>query len=112
MKTLVAWIATAVSIGCISPPSAAADHRCAGDALKQAAKLLAFHFGPDDRISVEKSVKVLAPIKNPAADKQTLDVLEVWGNIYKGRYRMRLIYAQMPSECVLMGQEILEYAKL
>jgi hypothetical protein len=39
-------------------------------------------------------------------------VLEVWGHIYKGRYRMRLIYHPLAGECVLMGQEILEYADL
>jgi len=37
-------------------------------------------------------------------------VLEVWGHIYKGQYRMRLIYARSPKDCVLVGQEILEYA--
>jgi hypothetical protein len=36
----------------------------------------------------------------------------VWGNIYKGQYRMRFIYARQQKECVLMGQEIIEYAKL
>jgi len=25
---------------------------------------------------------------------------------------MRLIYARLPNECVLMGQEVLEYASL
>jgi len=30
-------------------------------------------------------------------------VLDVLGNIYKGQYRMRLIYVQIPGECVLMG---------
>ena len=88
------------------------EHRCTKDALVQAQKLLEFHFGPDNRIAVDKSVKVLVPIRNPAETKQQFDVLEVWGSIYKGRYRMRLIYAQIPKECLLMGQEILEYAHL
>jgi hypothetical protein len=39
-------------------------------------------------------------------------VLEVWGYIYKGRYRMRFIYFHFGKSCILMGQEILEYAKL
>lgn len=87
--------------------------RCAEAALTQAAKLLAFHFGgPDDRMEIEKSVKVLAPLKNPANKKQTFDVLEVWAWIYKGSYRMRFIYARLPDDCVLMGQEILEHARL
>jgi len=74
--------------------------------------LLAFHFGPDQRFGIDKSVKKLAPIRNPANRKQLLDVLEVWGYIYKGQYRMRFIYARLPGECVLMGQEIMEYADL
>ena len=36
------------------------------------------------------------------------DVLEVWGHIYKGDYRMRFIYAQIKDSCTLMGEEILE----
>jgi hypothetical protein len=80
--------------------------------IEQAQKLLTFHFGPDGRIEIDKSVKVLAPIRNPANRAQRFDVLEVWGHIYKGDYRMRLIYARLPNECVLMGQEVLEYASL
>ena len=63
-------------------------------------------------MEIDKSVKELTPIRNPANKKQLFDVLEVWGYIYKGQYRMRLIYARLPGECVLMGQEILEYASL
>jgi hypothetical protein len=77
--------------------------------MKQAYRLLEFHFGPDGRIAVEKTVRRLAPLKNPAG-KHPYDVLEVWGTIYKGKYRMRFIYYQLPDECVLVGQEILEYA--
>jgi hypothetical protein len=87
-------------------------HHCTGAASEQAQKLLVFHFGPDRRIQIDKRVRVLAPIRNPANRAQRLDVLEVWGRIYKGQYRMRFIYAQLPKECVLMGQEILEYAPL
>jgi hypothetical protein len=87
-------------------------HQCSSAAAQQAKKLLAFHFGQDDRIEIDKSVKRLAPIHNPANNKQLFDVLEVWGYIYKGQYRMRFIYAQLPGKCVLMGQEILEYASL
>ena len=90
-----------------SPP-----HRCSTAAIEQAQKLLTFHFGPDGRIEIDKSVKVLASIRNPANRAQRFDVLEVWGHIYKGDYRMRLIYARLPNECVLMGQEVLEYASL
>jgi hypothetical protein len=87
-------------------------HSCADAATEQARKLLAFHFGSSDRIDIAPSVKTLSPIPNPANRKQRFDVLEIWGYLYKGRYRMRFIYAQQPGECVLMGQEILEYASL
>ena len=85
-------------------------HHCSDAAIEQAPKLLAFHFGPDSRIEIDKTAKVLAPIRNPANRAQRLDVLEVWGHIYKGQYRMRFIYARSPKECVLVGQEVLEYA--
>jgi hypothetical protein len=87
-------------------------HHCASAATDQARKLLAFHFGRDDRIEIEQRVRTLHPIRNPANRAQLLDVLEVWGRIYKGQYRMRLIYAQTRYDCVLIGQEILEYASL
>jgi hypothetical protein len=92
--------------------SAAPKHHCNENATAQAKSLLQFHFGKDDRMVVESKAVVLKPIKNPANAKQMLDVLEVWGNIYKGRYRMHLIYAQSKDDCVLMGQEVLEYARL
>lgn len=91
---------------------AAPPHRCAAAATAQAAKLLAFHFGPDERIEVDRSVKELTSLRNPANRKQQFDVLQVWGHIYKGQYRMRFIYARLPGDCLLMGQEILEYADL
>jgi hypothetical protein len=87
-------------------------HQCAVAATKQAQRLLAFHIGPDDRIEIDKTVKVLSPIKNPVNKTQVFDVLEVWGNVYKGQYRMHLIYARAKDTCMLMGQEILEFASL
>jgi len=87
-------------------------HHCSSAATEQARKLLAFHFGSDHRIEIDKFVKKLAPIHNPSNNKQLLDVLEVWGYIYKGQYRMRFIYAQLPGECILIGQEIMEYVDL
>jgi hypothetical protein len=87
-------------------------HHCTSTAMEQAKKLLVFHAGSDNRIEINKSVKKLVPIRNPANKKQLLDVLEVWGYIYKGQYRMRFLYAQLAGECILMGQEILEYASL
>lgn len=87
-------------------------HHCAADAVMQAKQLVQFHTGTDRRIDIENSIKVLAPIRNPANRKQYLDVLEVWGYVYKAQYRVRLIYSRLPRECLLMGQEILEYASL
>jgi hypothetical protein len=91
---------------------AAKNHHCNENAIAQAKSLLQFHAGKDDRMVIESKALVLKPIKNPANPKQMLDVLEVWGNIYKGRYRIHLIYAQTKDDCVLMGQEVLEYARL
>ncbi len=90
------------------------EHLCEQNAIEQAGKLLKFHFGEDHNlsISVDDTAKVMHPIKNPKNNKQSFDVLEVWAAIYKGEYRMRFIYAQMDDSCVLMGQEILEYANL
>lgn len=91
----------------------AADHPCSAEAVDRAKKLLAFHNGPDDRATVDKTVKQLPSIRNPQDPKQKFDVLEIWGYIYKGRYRMRFIYYNSPhTSCVLMGEEILEYARL
>lgn len=108
MKHLTAFIF--VSIMFLQPASAG-EGKCAAHALMQAEKLLEFHFGADDRISIDQKVHPVSPIKNPAG-KGKYDVLEVWGYIYKGKYRMRFIYGYAGGECVLMGQEILEYANL
>jgi hypothetical protein len=102
----------AITLAAFSPASAQPPHHCSAAASEQAQKLLVFHFGQDNRIEIDKAVKTLAPIRNPANRAQRLDVLEVWGHIYKGEYRMRFIYAQSAKECLLMGQEILEYASL
>jgi hypothetical protein len=87
-------------------------HRCALPATEQARKLLTFHLGSDSRIEIDPAVKQLPAIRNPANRRQLFDVLEVWGTVYKAQYRMRLIYARLPNECVLMGQEILESSSL
>ena len=98
--------------------SGAAEPPCAADAIKQARKLLAWHNGPDGDgpVSVDPQVKPLAPLANPANKTQKFSVLEVAGHIQKANYRMRLIYATMPglggTQCLLMGQEILELSSL
>jgi len=106
-KIACAVLVLASGLACAQPA-----HRCAPAAAEQAGRLLRFHSNHDERIEIEPSVKTLAPIRNPANKKQMFDVLEVWGYIYKGQYRMRLIYARTPGECLLMGQEVLEYANL
>ena len=91
----------------------AAQPRCGEEARKDAIKLLKFHSNNDDRAELEAGVKQLPSIANPANKKQKFDVVEVWGYVYKGQYRMRLIYYYMSNkECALLGQEILEYALL
>ncbi len=86
---------------------------CSADAIKQAKKLLVFHLdGEDKNVHIGDEAKPLPSILNPASSKQRFDVLEVWGSFYKGEYRMRLEYYRMGDECVLMGQEILEIARL
>jgi hypothetical protein len=91
----------------------AADSACAAGAIDRAKQLLAFHAGPDERITIDKTVKQLPSIRNPEDPGQKFEVLEVWGYIYKGKYRMRLIYYNSPAtRCVLMGEEILEFARL
>jgi hypothetical protein len=90
----------------------AAEHRCAADARVQARKLLMFHTEADFEVGIDEAVNVLPSIANPAAKQQRFDVLELRGYVYKANYRIRLLYAQVPGPCVLMGQEILEHAKL
>lgn len=106
-------VAALLAALCVQPALAAAPLPCQADAVAQARKLLAFHSGNDDRAHVDEgSVKQLPSIANPANKKQRFLVLEAQGHIYKGNYRMRLIYHPLQKECVLMGQEILELANL
>jgi hypothetical protein len=93
--------------------NAATPMRCTENIQAQAKKLLMFHFGEDDRISIAPRVKQLPSLTNPANPKQKFSVYEVWGYIYKGQYRMRFIYYPLQDKsCVLMGQELLEHASL
>lgn len=86
--------------------------QCAAAALVQAEKLLAFHTDDDDRAAVDANVKQRLWQTNPANTSQKLAVFEVMGHVYKGEYRIRLIYYPIGRECVLIGQEILELASL
>ena len=115
-KTVIVYGLLAAGVAGFLPESSRASqqkqHRCAAAAVEQARKLLVFHVGTDGRIAIDDAVTPLAPIRNPVNRAQRFDVLELWGRVYKGQYRIRLIYAQPAGECVLMGQEILEYADL
>ena len=92
----------------VASPAAAAAHHCAADARAHAEKLLELHGETDaSYVSIDDTVTQLAPIKALKGNGH-LDVLEVWGHIYKADYRMRFIYAQIEDSCALMGQEVLE----
>ncbi len=109
-----AWMLVLVCGANIVVAQSVQQHRCAADAIEQAKKLLSFHVDePDFPMRVEPTVHTLAPIRNPASRDQILDVLEVWGVVYKSSFRMRFLYPRLKhtSECVLVGQEVLNYAK-
>ncbi len=107
MRLSTALVSLLLLAGTI-PSQAASPHHCAAAAVKQAEKLLAFHSDNDDRATIDSnSVRVIGTV-GALAGKGRFDVIEVYGSIYKADYRMRLIYAQIPGDCVLMGQEILE----
>jgi hypothetical protein len=99
---LVAVLLSATAAG-------AQTHPCAKDAIAKARPLLDLQYGEKNTGTIGDQVKVLPPVKALKGDGK-LDVLEVWGYIYKAEYRMRFIYIQSkgPNSCALMGQEILE----
>lgn len=108
---MIKYILLALFLATPTLASAEPVHHCSADAILQAKKLLDFHFGLDERTEIDKQVTILKPIKNPAG-KGKFDVLEVYGHIYKGTYRMRFIYAQPADQCLLVGQEVLEITNL
>lgn len=100
--------AAAALLAAAGPVLAQAPHHCSDDAVAHARQLLAFHFGEDNtELSVDDAAKTVGTVKALRGEGR-FDVLEVWGFIYKAEYRMHFLYAQMPGDCVLMGQEILE----
>lgn len=111
MKLNVLLAASVMAVMAASP-AAAAPNACASDAKARAAKLLALHFEDVStaqltNASIGDEVKTLTPMKALKGNGK-FDVLEVAGYIYKAEYRMRFIYAQIPDNCVLIGQEIIE----
>ena len=86
--------------------------KCVADARTQALKLLLFHVDGDERAAIEPdSARQIGTVAS-LTGRRRFDVIEVYGNVYKGHYRMRLIYAHLPGTCVLMGQEIFELSDL
>ncbi len=87
---------------------------CEVEATAQAKKLLVFHVGSglEDRMGFEDP-RPRAAVRNPVDPQQLFSVVEIDGYITPhGRYRMRFLFFQLPRGCLLMGQEILEFAKL
>jgi hypothetical protein len=111
MKTIACHLLLQTLIGLYSM-TYAAELPCAAKALERGKQLLTFHHGPDDRMTIDQTAKQLPSIRNPRDAKQIFDVIEVWGYIYKAQYRMRFIYYNSSNtSCLLMGEEILEYAR-
>ena len=108
------WRVAALTALALTTNSAHAStaHPCASDARARAVKLLALQAESDQPGSIGKSVMVLKAVRNPANGKQKFDVLAVTGFVYKAEYRMRFLYAQIPGQCALLGQEILEHTGL
>ena len=85
-------------------------------AIAHAKDLLVFHVGEDTiadgklKWSVDEPAKEVGSV--PSIDGTKMyKVFEVWGHVYKGRYRMRLAYdVADKGDFVLMGEEILEDA--
>jgi hypothetical protein len=83
-------------------------HPCAAQATEQALKLLKFHIGGDERAQVFwERTRFIGTVK-ALRGRGRFDVIEVPGSVYKADYRLRLIYARIGGQCVLMGQEVLE----
>lgn len=107
IRSIAAAAAVAAAL-LAGPAQAQTPHPCAGDAVEHARKLLAFHFDDDTAdMTVDEAIKPVGTVKALRGEGR-FDVLEVWGFIYKAQYRMHFLYAQIPGDCVLMGQELLE----
>ena len=87
--------------------SADTGHTCSSNAVSRAGKLLVFYADPDGPWAVDKNAIKIGTVA-AIHGKRRYDVLQVWGYIYKARYRMRFIYATVGGQCVLVGEEIFE----
>lgn len=111
MKRIIVMVFLLIPFFYVHAAAMSSSLQCRDLALKDAKKLLVFYRDNDNRVEIDDMVNPLAKIKNPVNKDQFFDVLEVSGTIYKGRYRMRLIYSP-ENDCLLMGEEILELANL
>lgn len=97
-------------IALAGPAQAQTPHACSGDALARARTLVRFHLadpGMEAQIADGTAARRIADVAT-LTGKGKLDVLEVTTDVYKARYRMRFLYAQLPGTCALLGQEILD----
>jgi hypothetical protein len=111
MERAARWPPAAVLILLLvaTPASAGAPmHPCADEAAEQALKLLRFHSDGDERAEVSRERAMYVGTVKALRGKGRFDVIEVPGGVYKADYRLRLIYARIGTQCVLMGQEVLE----
>ena len=115
MRALVVlFFFTATVFG--APAGASSSHRCAADAVTQSKRFLTFYLhldeaGAAESWSVDDSASQIGSVQ-AIRGTQRYHVLEVWGRVYKGHYRMRFLYALTDGACTLMGEEIMEDAIL
>ena len=88
--------------------------RCAAAVLDAASKLLAGHSkaGTDanpHEFYVEPNLIALPSVRNPAKKSERLDVVEVWGSVYRATFRMRFLLIPKIPDCVIFGQEIIDW---
>ena len=103
-------IAFALSLPVFSTATAQAADGCVADAVQKAKQLLLLQSDNDDRTEIDApTFKKTGTIK-ALRGKGKFDVIEGLGYVYKGEYRLRLYYAEIGGDCVLMGQEVVEYA--
>ena len=103
-------IVFALSLPVFSTATAQAADGCVADAVQKAKQLLLLQSDNDDRTEIDApTFKKTGTIK-ALRGKGKFDVIEGLGYVYKGEYRLRLYYAEIGGDCVLMGQEVVEYA--
>ncbi|MFC7067043.1 hypothetical protein [Brucella rhizosphaerae] len=103
-------IVFALSLPVFSTATAQAADSCVADAVQKAKQLLLLQSDNDDRTEIDApTFKKTGTIK-ALRGKGKFDVIEGLGYVYKGEYRLRLYYAEIGGDCVLMGQEVVEYA--